>query len=243
MEKWADEHQDETEVERLKEKIARLEEEINQYQGQKASLSLQTNDKITNHSNLLRRLEEAEARYYGLFEGVPDAILVADAQGNYIDANVTATKMLGYSHDQFLQMKVADVMSLEPAQTEAMFAEFTDKGYWRGEVELRHKDGKLVPAESNATAINLPSGTIYVAVIRDITERKELENQKDEFLMTASHDLRSPLTSIQGHAQLLERQLRHLLARESRSDHPATPGRYRWQPPIHQFVKPPNYQI
>lgn len=208
MARMPEDFQDEKSMERLKGKIAALEQEITQREFEKGNQQAQG---IANYSGLLKQLEDAEARYYGLFEGVPDAILITDAQSNYTDANAAATALLGYSHAQFLKMKVADIMSIEPAQTEAMFSEFTQKGYWRGEVELRHCNGKLIAAESNATVIKLLSGTIYVAIIRDISERKELEKQKDEFIMVASHDLRSPLTSIMGHAQMLERDLKHQL--------------------------------
>ena len=46
--------------------------------------------------------EEAQVRFRGLFEGVPDAILVVDAEGRFIEANAAAYRMLGYDLDALL---------------------------------------------------------------------------------------------------------------------------------------------
>ncbi|HEY7123737.1 MAG TPA: GAF domain-containing protein [Ktedonobacterales bacterium] len=75
---------------------------------------------------------------------------------------------------------------------------------------LRQSDGRLIPVLVNAAPVYGAQGkpTSGVAVFQDITELKELERHKDEFISVASHELRSPLTVIRGQAQLLQRQLR-----------------------------------
>src|SRR5215207_4071656 len=50
-----------------------------------------------------------EALYRAVFTSVPDAILVADAESRYLDANPAATALLGYTHAELLQLRVADV--------------------------------------------------------------------------------------------------------------------------------------
>jgi two-component system sensor histidine kinase KdpD len=101
---------------------------------------------------------------------------------------------------------------------------FVQGGEWSGELALRRKDGRLVDVEAKATAIFLPVGPIFVAVLRDVTERKaadirfrelleqsqqiqeelRLANEsKDEFLGLVSHELRTPITTIFGGARLL----------------------------------------
>jgi PAS domain S-box-containing protein len=75
---------------------------------------------------------------------------------------------------------------------------------------LRQADGRVIPVLVNAAPVYDAQGkpTSGVAVFQDITELKELERHKDEFISVASHELRSPLTVIRGQAQLLQRQLR-----------------------------------
>jgi PAS domain-containing protein len=53
--------------------------------------------------------EEAQVRFRGLFEGVPDAILVIDAGGRFIEANAAACRMLGYDLDALLTMGMVDL--------------------------------------------------------------------------------------------------------------------------------------
>src|SRR5215208_8132374 len=55
--------------------------------------------------------EEAQVRFRGLFEGVPDAILVVDAGGHFIEANAAACRMLGYDLDTLLTMEMVDLFS------------------------------------------------------------------------------------------------------------------------------------
>ena len=155
---------------------------------------------------LLERIQAAEARYRGLFEGVADALLVAEADSRYVDANPAAERLLGYTRDELRRLRVADVMTLSPAATEAMFAAFTRTGAWRGEIELRRKDGAIVPVEGQATAVPTPAGTVYVSALRDISERRGLERQQQEFLAMVTHDLKAPLTAIRGQAQLMRRR-------------------------------------
>lgn len=154
---------------------------------------------------LVAALAAAEARYHGMFAGVGDALLVADAAGRYVDANPAAERLLGYTRAELLGLGVADVMVLAPDETRAMYAAFVRQGWWRGEVELRRKDGAIVPAEGQATA--LPEGDLYVSALRDISERRALEREREAFLAAISHDLKNPLATIRGAAQLVQRRL------------------------------------
>ena len=82
----------------------------------------------------------AEARYRALFENARDAILVADGDGRYIDANHAVTELLGYERAELLSMRVADVVAQQREWTEDEFRRFLDEGRWTGEIELRRKD-------------------------------------------------------------------------------------------------------
>ena len=67
--------------------------------------------------------EEAQVRFRGLFEGVPDAILVVDAGGRFIEANAAACRMLGYDLDALLTMGLVDLFS-SPDAAEAQVERF-----------------------------------------------------------------------------------------------------------------------
>ncbi|MCL5961227.1 MAG: HAMP domain-containing histidine kinase, partial [Chloroflexi bacterium] len=72
---------------------------------------------------------------------------------------------------------------------------------------IRHEDGKTVAVLASAVPISDESGKVVgaVATILDITERKRAEQFREEYIHMVSHDLRAPLTVIQGQAQLVHR--------------------------------------
>ncbi|MDQ4078101.1 MAG: ATP-binding protein [Chloroflexota bacterium] len=148
----------------------------------------------------------SEAHHRSLMGAAADTILVADAEGRYVDVNPAATELLGYSRDELLQLRVADVVAAGPTWTEAEYARFLEEGYWQGELELRRRDGSLVPVEARASTVALPTEVVYLSVIRDISERRAMERLQREFLAMVTHDLKSPLTSLKGHAELMRRR-------------------------------------
>ena len=151
--------------------------------------------------------EEAQVRFRGLFEGVPDAILVVDARGRFIEANAAACQMLGYDLTELLTMDLSD-LAPSPDAVPVEIAKFEDAGEWRAESELRRRDGSLVPVETWARRLDLPTGPIGLAVIRDVSARIEFDQIREEVLTAISHDLRSPLNAIRLHAQSLQRLVR-----------------------------------
>jgi PAS domain S-box-containing protein len=157
-------------------------------------------------AQLVLDVQAAEQRYRSLFESVADAILVADDDARYIDANPAAVALLGYSRDELLTMSVADVVREEPDRTAAEYERYKSVGHWHGELNLRRKDGSSVPVEATATIAELPTGSVFLSSIRDISERRAAERLQREFMAMVTHDLKSPLTSIKGFAQLMQRR-------------------------------------
>jgi PAS domain S-box-containing protein len=151
--------------------------------------------------------EEAQVQFRGLFEGVPDAILVIDAGGRFIEANAAACRMLGYELDALLTRSLGDLFR-SPDTADAQVARFGEPGEWRTESELLGRDGGHVPVEIWSRRLDLPTGAIGLSVVRDISAQREADQIREEVLTAISHDLRSPLNSIKLHAQSLQRLLR-----------------------------------
>jgi PAS domain S-box-containing protein len=119
--------------------------------------------------NLLARAKAAEERYTNLFDRLADAVLVTDGQGRYVDANLAATKLLGYSRAELLKLAVSDVVAAGPGQAEAEFTRFLAEGYWRGELNLFCKDGSTVRVDARATTLEeTENGPRYVSIVREV---------------------------------------------------------------------------
>ena len=118
--------------------------------------------------------EAAEARYRTLFEQVGDSIFVLDEDDGVVDANPAATRLLGYSREELIRLKLHDLLMGKRERLHPRIAAFFERQEWHGEAELRHKDGSPVPVEGHA--VPLHGLRLYAAVVRDIYERRRLED-------------------------------------------------------------------
>ena len=82
------------------------------------------------------------------------------------------------------------------------------------------KDGSLVPVSVTVSPIKYHSGAIIgaSAIARDISKRQELERQREAFISLVTHELKTPLTSLQGNLQLAQRRLTRLLGQAESLD-------------------------
>jgi len=119
-------------------------------------------------------LAASRARYRTLFEGLADAAVVSDGEGRYLDVNPAASAMLGYTREELLTFR-AGRLTVPPARAHDEFVRLQQEGVWRGEIQLRRKDDKVITVESWVRRIDLPEGPVYSGTMRDVTERKRQE--------------------------------------------------------------------
>lgn len=137
---------------------------------------------ITERQRVEQDLRESEGRFRALFEGAPDAILLADpASRTIVDANQAACRLLGRQREAVLGMKQE---ALHPPQSEAHsvetfdrhIREATSEGFTRPlENRMIRPDGTEVPVEIVAQLVQVSGETRLMGVFRDITERKQAE--------------------------------------------------------------------
>lgn len=173
-------------------------------------------------------LKKSEERYRTLVENSTDAILMMDIERRVVSCNSAFLDLFGYSKGEIEGKSIRIIH-----QSDESFRSFGDTAYpvikkvgsFMGEWEFVHKDGTILPVETVTSAIKSPDGSItgYVAIIRDITERKEAEEEKEkleEQLRQAqkmeaigtlaggiAHDFNNILTIIIGNAELLSMSL------------------------------------
>jgi PAS domain S-box-containing protein len=125
---------------------------------------------ITEPKRAEEALRVAEAKYRTLFEYAPDGILIADPQSNYLDANSSMCRMLGYAREELIGLHAVDIVVPEEIPHIAPALNEVNAGaQYHREWLFRRKDGSTFSAEVIATT--MPDGNI-LAMVRDITERK-----------------------------------------------------------------------
>lgn len=72
-----------------------------------------------------------------------------------------------------------------------------------GEICVRRKDGTVFPAEVSVSPVKVDGGSNIVVAVKDVSERRRIDEMKAQFVSTVSHELRTPLTSIAGSLGLL----------------------------------------
>ena len=174
---------------------------------------------ITERKQAEEALRESEGRFRAIFHGAPVGISLVDREGRYVAVNPVRQQMLGYSEAELLGMRYQDLTYPEDRPyDEQVNQEAREQGRDRFQIEKRflRKDGTVAWTRITIATVRDETGEVAysVSIAEDITElkqleeeRKNLEQQKDQFLSAAAHDLRTPLTTIQGRIQLLQRRL------------------------------------
>ncbi|MDH3228631.1 MAG: PAS domain S-box protein [Alphaproteobacteria bacterium] len=162
-----------------------------------------------------RKLAEAEItdkenRTRAILDTVLDGIITIDESGDIETFNPVASMIFGYRADEIIGQNVKILMP-EPYRS-------GHDGYLRSyiktgdakvignvrEVVGQRKDGTTFPMELAVAPMMVSERMMFTGVARDITERKKIDDLKNEFVSTVSHELRTPLTSIKGALGLLQ---------------------------------------
>ena len=164
-------------------------------------------------------LAQSEKKFRDLFNGTLDAMLIRELSGRFVEANAAASRLLGYEHEELLQMSLKDIATPETFEKfEQRMSDLKDHGYGIWESDYQCKDGRIVPVEVLATFLEYEGRTCVLSSIRDISRRKKTEGerrqlevqlrqvQKMEALGTLAggiaHDFNNILAGIFGYTEL-----------------------------------------
>jgi len=170
-----------------------------------------------------KEVREAHILLEKTFASLEDAVLVVDPNTRAtLACNLAVERILGYTREEIVGNNT-EFLHVNRAMYEEfgrrIFAALDTHGVYQDEFQMRRKDGILFPTEHTVTEIRNESGnrTSVVSVVRDITERKRMEQTliRSERLLVSSelsagicHNLNNILTSILGPAMLLKRKAR-----------------------------------
>jgi PAS domain S-box-containing protein len=154
------------------------------------------------------KLGDLNARYQAILNAARDGIIVINPSGSIESLNPAAARMYGYQPEELVRRDVGLLLNLTPEQglVESFLRRMRRRGGDEGfaqEFCSRRRDGSTFETDVAVSPVQLAEGTRYMAVIRDVTERKQVDQMKSDFVATVSHELRTPLTSIAGALGLL----------------------------------------
>ena len=162
---------------------------------------------------------ESEVRYRSMFEGTLDGLVIADGEdGRILDANPAYQKMLGYSLAELRERRVWELRDPEDQPAARRLWDEQIRGVTRfgRTVPYRSKDGRRVEAEFAGQLIEMGGRRVWVASLRDVTEKLQLEEdlrqaQKMEAIGTmaggVAHDFNNILGAILGYASFIRTSL------------------------------------
>jgi PAS domain S-box-containing protein len=128
---------------------------------------------------LMHAREESQRRIQALFDNSLDAIVFADDQGRFVDANPAACALFGCSYDDLLTQTVPELSAGSAAEFHQSWRAFLDSGRQSGEHLVRRADGQTRAVEFRAVANVLP-GT-HLSIMRDITERRATQQVQHQY--------------------------------------------------------------
>jgi PAS domain S-box-containing protein len=152
---------------------------------------------VSDRKKAINALVESEQRYRTLFEGAPDGIIIADTKtGEYIEVNPAICKKLGYSKKEIKAL--SQFRGIHPKEDVDRIKDFFYRQA-KGEIDIAEnipfvkKDGSLLYFDVTSVIVEINGVKRVVGLLRDVTERKRVEQAKAHLMRDVTHGLKTPI--------------------------------------------------
>lgn len=169
-------------------------------------------DDITERRRTEEALRASEQRFRTLFERSAEAVQLVSIEGRIVSSSDSVEAVLGYRAEDLEGQLIEPYLHSDDRERVisalAMIAE--EPGAHTTLIyRVQHRDGSWAWIETTlANHLDTPDVGVIVGNLRNVTRRLELERQKDDFLAVATHELKTPVTSPKGYAQVLRNRFR-----------------------------------
>ncbi|MCE1225343.1 MAG: PAS domain S-box protein, partial [Geobacteraceae bacterium] len=176
---------------------------------------------ITERKQAEEQLRLSEEKFASAFKASPDSVnLNRLTDGTYLEVNEGFCTITGYREDEVLGKSSLDLnIWVFPEDRQRLVQELRQYGVVKNlETQFRCKDGSIITGQMSACIITVNGEQCLLNITRDVTERKQYEEElkqarraadtanraKSEFLANMSHEIRTPMNGIIGMTQLLQ---------------------------------------
>jgi PAS domain S-box-containing protein len=175
-----------------------------------ATLEQRVEQRTVELEQALSTVRASQQRIVNIIETAQDAFISMDLSGQITDWNSAAQALLGWSRQEAVGRPLAELVIPERYRKSALQAlrHFRNTGQLsildrRVERVLARRDGVEITVEMTTGLVGTGDGLFFSVFLHDVSERKEVERMKNEFVSTVSHELRTPLTAISASLSLL----------------------------------------
>ena len=215
-------HQLLTEVARQKDdleiRVARRTAELH-------TLNYRLQDELAERQRLVQSLSESKQRFQVVFDTSPDAIFLHDphdpsGEWRIVDCNPAACEMNGYTREELIGQSI-DILNVPPVGPEEFAASLEhlqrEGALHAVEAVHRHKDGHVFPIEYSTSLITVEGRELVLGIDRDITERKQVEEDLNQLNLRLQDELAERqrlVQSLAGERTTLPPCIRHFTRRD-----------------------------
>lgn len=155
------------------------------------------------NAQLFEKLQAAHQRYRELFEDSIDPMVITDWEGNILEANRQAVLLSGYTAEQLHELTIDQLHEVNWTKIGSEFETLRENRSAAYESSLSAQDDLHIPIEVHAQRVEFEEADSIQWILRDITQRKEMEGLRSDLTSMIYHDLRSPLANITSSLDIL----------------------------------------
>jgi PAS domain S-box-containing protein len=187
---------------------------------------------ITEKFNLETKLQESERKYRNIYENTPFSIVLINSKGIVIDVNPSFENMFGFTKDEVIGQSFMNTTAIHSDFLPILISLF--KKFLKGEIlhridiKMQKKDGTVFWTNLQAALMKFGNEVYIQAILTDITAKKEaeflieqelnklkeLDQIRKNLISRVSHELKTPLVSVNGGCELLLTIYKDRLSRE-----------------------------
>lgn len=198
-----------------------LEKQIDQRTKALKNVNTQLEQEIVERKQAEATLQQSEEKYRTLFETATDGVFVVSINKSgtldkIIEVNEVACRSLGYTKEELLELAPERIcMPMTPNEIVELKKKLHMNKHLLIETMYITKTGRTIPIEMNIHRFELAGQSVVLGIARDISERKELENELarldrlnlvGEMAAGIGHEVRNPMTTVRGFLQMMARK-------------------------------------